>query len=162
EDVPIPRVHADAVQRIRLALESFTHVRSMLKRPIERITPRVIWAADAARKRPLGLGAHPGAPMATHVVESPDPARVIARYDDAFPRDVAKKVIARTSQPFLTPRMNPAAEIEPLHLAAKDFGAGVVLRGQRSRPLNFRLNHPKSRLRASLLRVIDFVPAPRW
>src|ERR1051326_3076492 len=104
----------------------FSHIWGADELTVQSIRPAMIRTLNASRERSLRRRAHARAAMPANIIESS-----LACDDHALPRHIAQEVVARFFDPLRPPGVDPAPEIEPLHLRAKDFRTGVILPRQR-------------------------------
>src|SRR5215472_17242152 len=107
EDVSVPDIGMNAIQRIICAAEAVVGVRCSNQGAVEAVSPTVVAALNPPGKMSLRAGAYAGATMPANVEECPQRVISVTRNNDAFARELAQKVVTRLWNPVYTPDANP-------------------------------------------------------
>src|ERR1017187_5735849 len=97
----------NTIERILLTTETVVHMWSAKQLPVEPIGPAVIAALDPSGEMPLGAGADARATMPAHVEKRPHQVILAASNNQAFPGNLAQKIIARSRDLIGAPRADP-------------------------------------------------------
>jgi hypothetical protein len=119
----------DALKGIFLAAKTIVYVRCTDETPVEPVGPTVVTTLDSSGKMSCRAGADPGTAMPAHIEKPPQRAIPVASNDDALPRDLAQKVIARRRDLVGASGADPGLAVEAFQLVAEEIRICVIARG---------------------------------
>jgi len=127
--VSVPDVGMNAIEGIIFAAEAVACVGSADETPVESVGPTVIAALDPSWEMSLGARADAGAAMPAHVEKRLQRATPVASNNDAFTRDLAKKIVARLRDLVGATGANPGLAVEPFEFVTEKTRVRVVAGG---------------------------------
>src|SRR5205823_10296597 len=93
EDVTVPEVAMDTIQRILFPPETLTHMWSADKASLQAVSPAMVRALNSARELAFVRGADAGSAVAAHVVKGVYVSAFVAGHDYAFVSNLSHEEI---------------------------------------------------------------------
>jgi len=130
EDVSVPDVDINGIEGKVFAAEIIVGVRRADQAAIKAIGPPVIAALQALGEMALGLRTDAVLDMPTDIEKCPQRVAPVTCDDDAFTRNLAKKVVPWHRDSICPPPADPVIAKEAFYFFTVEIGIGVVAGGQ--------------------------------
>ena len=135
ENVPVPEVHRDSLERVILHAEigHAVHVRRGDKPTVQVISPGMIGTLNRGGERSRSPLAEPGTSVPADVMKRLDLVALASDEDDALPADLTDDEIAPVRDLLGSAGVEPHPEEEPLQLGSVVIRIDVISRRQAHR-----------------------------
>src|SRR5258708_39473318 len=104
----------NGIEGIIFPAQIVVRVRRAHEAPVEPVGPTMIAALDSSGEMSFGAGADARAAVPADIEKRPHRVTRVARNNDAFTGDIAKKIISRCGDLVGAPGADPVLTVEPL------------------------------------------------